>query len=535
VQHALAIPDVALAARLIEPIALPVAFHGQLSTVLGWMNALPEALVRTRPFLCVSYALLLAVTNQLEAAEARLQEAERSVQEEMPAEQAQIIMGYVLAIRGDIALFSGDIPQGLTLKQQALELLPEAEVIPRAAALVTMIRAYLVSGDVTPASEREVAAVALIGTSDNPMAAVSGICLLARLHVLQGRLRQAAATYAQVVQAVPRPEVLQTAPSSVFYHFGLGDLLREWNDLDAAEHHLAQGMALVNETLTLEPFVAVLGYTALARLLQARGNIPAALATLDALAQLAEGRHFAPHLVTQGAAVRAHLELAQGDVAAAIRWADSSGLSAEDADLSYPREGAYLALVRVRIAQGRDDPANCSLQDVLGLLDRLLQDAEPKARLGSVLQILVLRALALEAQGDRTSALSTLEQALLLAEPEGYIRLFVDEGASMLALLRQARARSNVPEYVATLLAAFGEQAPTIPPSPRPGALLEPLTGRERDVLRLLLEGASNREIAHRLVLSVNTVKRHVYNICGKLGVQSRAQAIVRARALNLL
>jgi LuxR family transcriptional regulator, maltose regulon positive regulatory protein len=252
------------------------------------------ALVRTHPFLCVSYALLLTVTNQLEAAEARLQEAERSVQEEMPAEQAQIIMGYVSAIRGDIALFSGDIPQGLSLKQQALELLPEAEVIPRAAALVSTTRAYLVSGNVTSASEREVAAVALIGTSDNPFAAVSGTCLLARLHVLQGRLRQAATTYAQVVQAVPRPEVLQTAPSSVFYYFGLSDLLREWNDLDAAERHLALGMALVNETLTLEPFLAVLGYSALARLQQARGNIPAVFATLDALAQLAERRHFAP-------------------------------------------------------------------------------------------------------------------------------------------------------------------------------------------------------------------------------------------------
>ena len=211
-------------------------------------------------------------------------------------------------------------------------------------------------------------------------------------------------------------------------------------------------MALVNETLTVEPFVAVLGYTALARLLQARGNSRAALATLDALAQLAEQRHFAPHLMTQGAAVRAQLELAQGNVAAAIHWADASGLSTEDDDLPYPREGAYLALARVRIAQARDNPSGSFLQDALRLLDRLLLDAEAKARMGSVLEILVLRALALEAQGDRASALSTLERALLLAEPEGYIRLFVDEGAPMLALLRQAHARSSVPGYVATLL-----------------------------------------------------------------------------------
>src|SRR6266487_763375 len=548
VQHALVAPDVELAARLIEPIAFLVAFQGQLYTVLRWIKALPEALVRTRPLLCVYHARLLTFTNQLESAEARLEGAEEGIQKEESASLAPIIIGWVLDTRAGIFLFSGDIPQAVSLAHQALALLPESEVIPRASALTTTTRAYLVSGDVTPASEHAVAAaVALIRTSDNPFAAVSSICLLARLHILQGRLRQAAATYARVVQVIPRPEVLQTTPSSLFYYFGLGDLLREWNELDVAKRHLAQGMALVNETLTVEPTAAMLGYTALARLQQAQGNTTAALATLDALARLAQQRHFAPHLMTLEAAVRAQLELAQGNMAAAIHWADTSGLSAQDEDLRYPHEGEYLTLARVRIAQAHDNLASPFLQDVLRLLDRLLWDAEAKARLCSVLEILVLRVLALEAQGDRTSALSTLERALVLAAPEGYIRLFVDEGASMQALLRHARGRSAVPRhargrsavpwYVATLLSAFGEQNVSDLPLPaaRPSALLEPLTEREREVLRLLLEGASNREIAHRLVLSVNTVKRHVYNICGKLGVQNRSQAIIRARDLNLL
>jgi LuxR family maltose regulon positive regulatory protein len=535
VQHALAVPDVELAARLIEPIALPALYQGQVSTVLGWMNALPEALVQTRPFLCVYHAGLLALINQLEESEARLQQAELSAQE-LPAEQAQTIQGYVLAIHGYIVLLSGDILQAVSLAHQALELLPEAEVLPRAGALTTMARAYLLSGDVTSATERTVAtAVAFVRTSDNLFSTVPIMTLLARLYILQGKLRQAAATYEQVVQVVPRPEVLQSLFGSLFYYFGLGDLLREWNDLEAAEQHLLQGMALVKETLTVEPFVAMLGYTALARLQQARGNTAAALATLDALLHLAERRRFLPHVLTQVAAVRAQLELAQGNLAAAIRWANGCGLSAEDEDLPYPREGEYLALARVRIAQARDDPATLLLQGALHLLNRLQASAEAKARLGSVLEILVLRAFALEAQGDRTAALSTLERALVLTEPESYMRLFVDEGAPMLALLRLTKAHSSVPGYVATLLSVFGEQHVSDFPlcSAAPSALLEPLTGRE--VLQLLLEGASNREIARSLVLSVNTVKRHVYNLCGKLGVQSRAQAIVRARTLNIL
>jgi len=538
VQHALAVPDVELAARLIEPIAFLMVFHqGQIDTVRGWMSALPEALVRARPLLCVQQASYLMFTNQLEVAEARLQDAERGIQE-IPAEQARTIRSYVLTIRAGIANLAGETMHGVSLARQALDLLPEAEVFLPMGALVTTAHAYLASGDVTPDSEREVAAAdALIHIAGDLIAVERSRTLLGRLYVLQGRLRQAAAAYEQLPQALPGSEALQTSFGSFFYHFALGDLLREWNDLDAAERHLAQGMALINEPLTLEPSVATLGYTALARLQQARGNSRAALATLDALAQVAERHHFAPHLVTQGAAVRAQLELAQGNLAAALRWADASGLSVDDEHLSYPREGEYLALARVRIAQGRDDPATPFLQNALHLLDRLLREAETKARISSVLEILVLRALAHQAQGDRTAALSTLERALLLAAPEGYMRLFVDEGTPMLALLRLAQARGMVPGYVTTLLAAFGEQTSANPAlhTARSSSLVEPFTEREREVLRLLLEGASNREIARHLVISVNTVKKHVYNICGKLGVQSRAQAIVRARTLNLL
>src|SRR5256886_8083794 len=219
------------------------------------------------------------------------------------------------------------------------------------------------------------------------------ICItcLARLQGLQGHLRRAASTYGEAVRVLPGQGGLQSLLGSPAYYFGLGDLLREWNELDAAERHLVNGMDLVRGTLTVFADEVTLGYIALARLQQARGEYSRALATLDAFTNLASLRHFVPQLLARGRAVRAQVELAQANLAAAIRWADGSGLSLTDGDLSYPREQEYLVLTRVRIAQGREDLARPFLQEALGLLDRLLQDAEAKARLGSALEILVLR------------------------------------------------------------------------------------------------------------------------------------------------
>jgi len=394
--------------------------------------------------------------------------------------------------------------------------------------------AYLVSGDVTPASEQLVAdVIAQLRALGNPSSLLRGTTLLARLQALQGRLRQATATYAEAAQIAPSKEELPFLISSPAFYFGLGDVLREWNRLEEAEDYLAQGMDLVEGVLVVDADQVSLGYTTLARLQQARGQYSLALATLAAFTQLAHRRHFFPPLAARGAAVQAQIELAQGNLAAATRWADASGLSTADDDLSYLREREYLTLARVRIAQGRDDPASPFLQDALHLLQRLLQDAEAKARIGSALEILVLSALAFHAQSDRTEALSALERVLLLAEAESYVRLFVDEGTPMLALLRLAHEQGIMSAYVTTLLSAFGwqEEASVL----RSRSLLEPLTRREREVLQLLAAGASNREIARRLVLSLGTVKKHVSNICGKLDVQSRTQAIARARVLHLL
>jgi LuxR family maltose regulon positive regulatory protein len=296
---------------------------------------------------------------------------------------------------------------------------------------------------------------------------------------------------------------------------------------------------------------------ALARLHQARRDPAGSTTSLDAFSEVAERRGFVAVWRLRGDALRAQLQLAQGDLDSAARWVESCGLSATDDALPFLYEPAYLALARIRIAQGRIDPGGPFLVEMFRLLERLWADAEAKGRWRTVLETLILRALAQGAHRDTRGALGTLAHALELAQPEGYVRLFADEGAPMAHLLitvvdAYSQKRIVMPDaalaYARYLLEVLRSpdggatvshgivQAPegaprdaTAPP------LLDPLTAREVDVLRLLAEGATNAAIAEKLVVTVGTVKKHVFNICSKLGVQNRTQAVARARALRLL
>jgi ATP/maltotriose-dependent transcriptional regulator MalT len=235
---------------------------------------------------------------------------------------------------------------------------------------------------------------------------------------------------------------------------------------------------------------------------------------------------------------RARLLLAQGDVPAAAQWAAAAGLSPDD-EPDYPREPAYLVLARVLLAQNDPGPA-------LTLLQRLLDAAASQGRAGSTIEIGALRALALAAGGDHASALAGLTEALTLASAHGYVRVLADEGAPMRALLAQlpaARpgqqhpARRIDPGYLATLRHACS-QAGAAPPSraaATPPGLAEPLTGRELEVLRLIAAGKPNQRIAHDLVVALDTVKKHVTHILGKLGAANRTEAAARARQLGLI
>jgi LuxR family maltose regulon positive regulatory protein len=544
VTHALAVPDPERAVDLIEQYARFTNFPSRFQILLGWLNRLPDALVRSHPSLCIMHAIMLMLTHQLDAAQARIQDAEACLEQEMPSEQRRVILSLIAAFRGNLARLFGDSERCVPLAQRALELMPEPEPeelsiirMFRPSTLVTAANTYLVDGDTTAATERFVTAtVTSVRALGNVPTTMRSISNLARLQLLQGKLHQAALTIEQVQLLASRHGGLQDLLNGADYYFILGNLLREWNQLDKAEQHLLQGIEMVKTALTADAEMIMRGYLALACLQQARGWNTQALETLDTFMQVAYQSGFAPLLRTYAAAVRAQVELAQGNVAAALQWVARSGISPNDDSLSFLHEREYLTLARVSIVQGRLDPRAPFLHQALDLLNRLLQDAESKSRMSSTLEILVLQALVLDAQDRQTEAMARLRRALTLAEPEGYIRLFLDEGAPMVALLHQASTRGVASGYVSALLEAAGEPMTVehrLSPS-HTDPLVEPLTEREREVLQLLADGASNREIADHLVLSVNTVKKHVLNICGKLGVQSRTQAIAKARSLNL-
>jgi LuxR family maltose regulon positive regulatory protein len=539
VQHALAGRDFERAAGLVERHGLLVAGRGQSYTLVSWMRALPEAVIRVRPLLCFVDAVRLMNTNQLEDAAARLVDAERSLHTAMPDDQRRAIQGQISLARANLARISGDLAASAAQAQQALALLPETHRWMRAVAALNLARAYQASGDVTAASERRLMeAVVGLRESSNQTAYFMGMASLGRVYALQGRLRRAAETYAEALGFFDALPEMRYLSGMAAWHIGQGALLYEQNVLDDAERHLRQGLDLLEGPVTVDADAILLGATTLARLRQARGDQAGALGAIDLFDQVAVERKIANVLRSHSAVARAWLRLRHGQLAAAAEWAEAIDSQDGDGPL-FAYEAEYLTLARVRIAQQRPEQA-------LAVLDRLLQDAETNGRMSSVIEILALQAIALAARPDRAAALAAIGRALALAAPEGYVRIFVDEGAPMAELLRDALRHGVVSQYVRTLLDAFlrtedrglrteSQEPPHSALSPQSSALVEPLTPRELEVLRLLAAGASNVAIAETLVISIGTAKKHVNNILGKLDVRSRTQAAIWAREHGLL
>jgi LuxR family maltose regulon positive regulatory protein len=387
--------------------------------------------------------------------------------------------------------------------------------------------AYLSDGNAVAASQAYAEAVALSQTPSTLTLALIAGGRLVWTQALQGQLHQAAETYRCTCELATEYGVLAT-PALGVAQVGMGEVRREWNDLDAAEDLLRQGIARCRES-SGQGEMALDGCLALARVLQARGDPAGALVVLQQAEDLGHDRRV-PQYPERVAVARARLWLTStpGDGAAVRRWAGAR----EDAWRAAESTGYVgllerLTVARLYMTQGRRD-------DAALLLESLLKSAEAGGLVGCAIEILAVQArLSLEQQRV-AQAMLVLSCALTLAEPAGYVRVFVDEGAPMVALLRQAQARGVLPAYVAMLLTACGSGMPA-GPAPAAPALVEPLSARELELLRLLAAGLSTPEIAAQLFITAGTVRNHLKRINGKLAVHTRLQAVERAQTLSLL
>jgi LuxR family maltose regulon positive regulatory protein len=390
------------------------------------------------------------------------------------------------------------------------------------------------SGDLTAAARISAEAIAMREEAGEHLFAADAFCDLAALQLTQGQLHAAYDTCQGALRSVEEQDRSGGSRASVagFAHARLSAVLREWNEIDTAVQQARRGVALSEQWGWADGLV--FGYGYLATALQASGDVAGALQAIQDGKRIANT--LSPWLTAQMAATEAEHELARGNLAAAARWAEDSGLQPDDR-FSYEDAGLYLALARVLLAQGKQLSDAALIGQVIGLLNRLLHLSETAGAMGRVLEILVTKALALQALGDMESALSALERALLLAEPEGYMRTFTEHGATIAPLLHAALKRGIAVDYAHQLLEALQESAASEPTreAPPPGALIEPLSERELQILRLLTTHLSSTEMAEQLYLSVHTVRTHIKNIYSKLDVHTRRDAIQRAQDLGLL
>ncbi len=547
VRHALAAGDDAWAARLVERNVEELLGRSEGVTLRRWLSALPAESVRMRPRLCLARAYGAAQGFQLEELEALLGDAERAfaVSADEPYEpslgppQGDSVLANVPAgiafLRASLARLRGDAAAAAGYNRQALDHLGEDEWLMRCFVRWNQAVTDWLGGRLGPAERGLAEVLAERRSADEffggflPMRACYD---LGEVQRAQGNLDAALATYRQALEeAGESGQAALTGPA----HVGLAQVLYERDELGAALDHATRGVTLCRQ-LAFTPALAA-GLAVIARIRHAHGDAAGALEAMGEVGQAG----LSPQVIdlfNPVPAQRARLLLAQGDVHAAAQWATTAGLSPDD-EPDYPRELAYLVLVRVLLAQHDPGPA-------LTLLQRLLDAAAGQGRTGSIIEIQALRALALAARGEHADALGALAEALTLARRPGYVRVLADEGAPMRALLaqlpaarpdQQHAARRTDPGYLAALLRACSQAdaAPRRRAAGAPPGLAEPLTDRELEVLRLLAAGKSNQRIAHDLVVALDTVKKHVTHILGKLGAANRTEAVARARDLGLI
>ncbi|MGB2897264.1 MAG: LuxR C-terminal-related transcriptional regulator [Anaerolineales bacterium] len=554
IAHAISGEAFGRAANLVEQNAMQMIVRGKHPTVFGWLEALPDELVLTRPWLCVYHAWMRYWSGRREQVEECLQNAEQalastilpsdgmkpSVKGPIPTEteknalseaEERHITGYIAAMRAQNDLSSEKIPRALEMAQRAVELLSEGDYM-RSLSGIALGAAHGSLGDVVAAQQAYAEASASAQKCGYRTLSVSATCYLGMSQAKQALLHDAFGAYREALKLAIGPGGRQL-PVAGFPLVKLGDLSREWNDLEAASRDLTKGAEACAQWGQAD-FLAD-GYVALMRLQLAQGNLTGALKTLRKVEDLVQRAKIDDFILCWLDECRLRLWLSEGNLGAAVRWAQTSGLSV-DGELSYHHDLHHINLARVLVAQGTQQPSGTFLDEALGLLARLFAAAEKAGWIHKEIKILILQALALQAGGDSEGALTALAQALTLAEPGGYVRTFIDEGIPMGKMLRQAVARGIAVGYAGKLLAALEEEDEPRARGTTPSySLVESLSERELEVLRLLTTHLPSTEIARELVISTNTVRSHIKRIYSKLNVHSRRDAIQRAEELGLL
>ena len=512
--HAAAANDIVRAERLIEGHGIPLHVRGAVTTILNWLASLPTTVLNARPALWWRYASLLLVNGQTTGVEEKLDAAEAALQDTEADDTTRNLIGRIATARAVLALTRYQVEAIIAQSRRAVEYLHPNNLFTRATANWTLGIAYFLQGERAAARRSFTEAIALSQASGDMFTTILATIGLGNVQEVDNQLYLATETYGRVLQ------LAGDQPLQIIYdaHLGLARIYYEWNELSAAEQYGRQSLHLARQyDRVIDRFIVCEVF--LARLKLAQGDVDSAAALLAQADQSARQQNFV-HRIPEVTAAQVLTLLRQGKLAAAAHLAQTYDLPISQA--------------RVHLAQG--DPSTA-----LAVLEPVRQQVEAKDWQDERLKVMVVQAVALHAHGEKDQAVQLLFDALALAEPGGFIRLFVDEGMPMAQLLSDAAAHGIMPDYIGKLLAVFeAEEQKRQDTSYRPPAsptqtLIELLSQRELEVLQLIAQGLSNREISQQLFLALDTVKGHNQKIFGKLQVQRRTEAVARARELGLL
>jgi len=528
--HALDGKDFERAARLIEAIAERLLMRGQAATLLHWLEAMPDEMIHRKSLLHSLKGLALIFLG-------RSPELDTGVYKELTTSRLDEYQGEATTLQALLAILTTRTTDAVRLSELALQQLPAARPFFRSLAADSLGMAYTLSGNMDGAVRAFEQVVDISSQSDNIMMTLMALTNLAGLHYAQGQMHIAIQTCQQAMDLAVQ-HIGRHSPMLGKTMFNLGEMLREQGDLEAGEKYLLEAAAMMEY---FSEMGLLLVWLALARIRINRQDWDAAQTYIDKARQRARASTSTVMDDRLVELVQARYWLARGEMDLVVMWARHCGFmdrspaevlgeAFRNASLNELLQGEYLTLVRLMLAQHRPNQA----LETLTLLQDLVEKQALKRR---IIEILALKALALQQYGDMDGALQAIARSLALAEPEGYQRTFIDEGKPMSRLLYRAVAVGISPEYAGRLLAVLVKENPEAPAGVKTASsdLVEPLSRRELEVLCLIAEGLSNSEIARRLFISLSTVKGHTANIYGKLGVKNRTQAVAHARNLSLI